>query len=146
MRHNTRMAITSNKDVTEFREAEPLAETQNTPAAEPGRQAGIWVLCRKQANCDVDIFRAFDDAERARVNLAGTDLCGANLSQAKLNGAVLRDCNMSPLIIDSARRLPVQLTGADLQSVALRGADISKAVLDDAKLEGARRDDDDRRT
>lgn len=70
------MAITSNNDVTEFHGVEPVAETQDTsatgaaaPEVESDGQAGIWVLCRKQANGDVDIVRAFDDAGRARADL-----------------------------------------------------------------------------
>ena len=96
------MAITSNDDIAEFRNADrPPADitasddapsdvapvdgaapdsakaesaTSGQHGADTGAgHAGVWVLCRKRANGDVETVRAFDDEARARADLELVD-------------------------------------------------------------------------
>lgn len=87
------MAISSNDDIADFpgpesdpkdrdvtsnvvRSHDSVAGPQgnDTPNAAPKDVAdaavpGVWVLCRKQSNGEVETVRAFDDAARARADL-----------------------------------------------------------------------------
>ena len=73
----TRMAIMSNDDVANFEGSElatgkegSTAELPATPVAvESAPAEGVWVLCRKSADGDVETIRAFDDEARARADL-----------------------------------------------------------------------------
>jgi len=70
------MAIMSNDDVADFGETElvtdaevPTERLPDTPDIVGEPSAGVWVLCRKRPNGDVETIRAFDDEARARADL-----------------------------------------------------------------------------
>ncbi len=72
------MAIMSNDDVADFGGTELATDaevsTERSPEApvivgESTPSAGVWVLCRKRPNGDVETIRAFDDEARARADL-----------------------------------------------------------------------------
>ncbi|MBO6784254.1 MAG: hypothetical protein JJ899_13430 [Alphaproteobacteria bacterium] len=82
------MAITSNDDVADFRDADHTAGAGDTDAipgpvsraagraddaplggAEDVPVAGVWVLCRRRSDGEVETVRAFDDEARACADL-----------------------------------------------------------------------------
>jgi hypothetical protein len=75
---------------------------------------------------------ALIEAIKAKTDLSGADLRGANLSGADLRGANLRGANLSDANLSGA-----DLSGANLSGADLRGADLSGADLRDANLSGA---------
>ena len=74
--------------------------------------------------------RASDEVKGERLNLAYTDLTGANLTCADLTGADLTRANLAG----------ADLTGADLTRANLAGADLTGADLTRANLTGANLD------
>jgi len=91
-----------------------------------------------QAILDVITRRNFEaDGEHNRLNLASTDLRGAELSGAPLNNAVLTKANLQRAKLSHAKLQLAPLYYAQLQGAILNNAQMDCARLQDAELKGA---------
>jgi hypothetical protein len=73
-------------------------------------------------------------AVKARANLAGAYLAGANLADANLTGAYLTDANLTRANLTGAYLADANLTGAYLTDANLADANLTGAYLADANL------------
>src|SRR5438034_3456953 len=77
-----------------------------------------------------------------RVNMAGAELCGSNLSgaeltEADLTGAKLSEADLSNAKLAGASLADADLSNANLSRADLSGADLTKANLNEADLSAA---------
>jgi len=77
-------------------------------------------------------------AERDRIRLADTDLCGALLRDARLQNVDLRGAWLHDAKLERADLTQASLRGAKLAGADLEDTDLTKADLPDADLRGAR--------
>ncbi len=108
-------------------EPAPAAAAETVPPATPGIdiQAILTVLGRRQRN-------SRREPPGHSLNLAGTDLEGADFSQAHLEKANLRDARL-----ERANFTQACLDGADLRDAHLERANLMEASLQRAELGGA---------
>src|SRR5271157_5156640 len=76
-------------------------------------------------------------ANLSGANLSGANLIGANLSRANLSGAYLSEANLSGAYLSGANLWRANLSGANLSRANLTGANLSGADLRRADLSGA---------
>jgi uncharacterized protein YjbI with pentapeptide repeats len=87
---------------------------------------------------ETDSFKlCVEAAVKARANLYGADLTGANLSRANLSGANLYGADLSRANLYGANLYGADLTGADLYGADLHEADLYGANLTGANLSRA---------
>ena len=80
---------------------------------------------------------AYEDQSAGRLNLAKTDLRGAQLWRAHLEGADLEGAHLEGVHLESANLEAVHLEGADLEGAHLERAYLWRAHLEGANLRGA---------
>jgi hypothetical protein len=82
--------------------------------------------------------RTWRNGESQRLDLAGSQLQGANLSRARLEGANLSRAQMEGANLSRARLEGAKLHRAQMEGANLSAAHLERAVLVDAQLKGAK--------
>ncbi len=127
--------------VVVFKEAFPLARSQNTRSSQSLDATGIqldnaylreadlkqvWMPQASLRNADLK------GATLIRANLFNTQLCEASLSGANLSEATLIRANLCKTWFRLANLTRANLSGANLSGANLSGADLSEANLEEA--------------
>lgn len=109
----------------------------DVPKAKPGQGPLVGPAAPGPGARKADCFdeAAYARAKKQNKNLAGAQLCGADLKRVNLDGADLKGANLSGANLGDAR-----LWKADLQGAVLSRANLGGATLSDSNLEGARLD------
>ena len=124
-------------------EAQPFgvkpAVNADVPRIKPGSGALVGPTVPGQHVRKIDCFdeSAYARAKNKDKDLAGAQLCGADLKKIFLPGADLTGANLSGADLGEARLEGAMLQGATLSRANLAGASLSSSNLEGARLDGA---------